>query len=132
MNIEYQFALSIIICYFIFVVFFKALRDIIRNRFKWSIFDNIKWKWLHDYLTGSNPNAPSAIDGWHQSDGVVVLFPLALIVYWGNRLIFYQPIWKATLAFLLVTVAFYIIFNFQYHYLWMKKEYKGQKAEKKD
>lgn len=132
MNLEFEFALSVIICYFIVVVFFKALRDIIKFRFKWSIFDNIKRKWLRDYLLDENPKAPSAVDGWHQADGGVVLFPLALILYWANRLIYHAPWWQVVIALFLFAWFFYVVFNFLYHYLLMKKDYKGQKIDPKD
>jgi len=131
MSIEVQFALSVGICYIVFVVFFKALRDIIKFRFHWSIFDNIKWKWLRDYLLDQNPNAPRAVDGWHQADGGVVLFPLALLFYWGNRLIFHLPWWQVIIALLFAAWFFYVVFNFLYHHLFMKKEFKGQKVEPK-
>lgn len=132
MSLELQFVLSVAICYFIFVVFFKALRDIIRFRFEWSIFDNIKIEWLRDYLLDQNPGAPRAVDGWHQSDGVVVLFPLALIIYWGNRLIYHAPWWQVIIALFLISWLFYIVFNLLYHHLLMKKEFKGRKVEPHD
>lgn len=129
MNIEVQFALSVAICYFVVAVFFKAVRDIIKFRFHWSIFDNIKWKWLRNYLTDGNPNAPRAVDGWHQADGGLVLAPMLLILYWGNRFIFHAPWWQLIVALFFAGWIFYIIFNFLYHYLFMKKEFKGQKVE---
>lgn len=132
MNFELEFVLSVAILYLIFVVFFKALRDIIQFRFEWSIFDNIKWKWLRKYLKDTNPNAPMAFDGWHQSDGAVVLFPLALIIYCGNRLIYQAPWWKAVIAFLVAAFVFYMIFNLLYHYLLMKKEFRGNDINPKE
>jgi uncharacterized membrane protein len=131
MNLELEFALSVAILYLIFVVFFKALRDIIQFRFEWSIFDNIKWKWLRDYLTDNNPNAPRAFDGWHQSDGAVVLFPLAVITYWGNRFIYHAAWWKVIIAILLIAFVFYMLFNFLYHRALMKKEFRGKVDEPK-
>ncbi|NIV14264.1 MAG: hypothetical protein GWN62_24225 [Aliifodinibius sp.] len=124
---EWQFGISIII-WFLLIGFFKALRDIIDNRFKWSIFDSDKLpKWLRDYLTDSNPNAPSAVDGWHQSDGIIVLLPMAMLMYWGNRLVFQISWWWAILAFVIISVVFYVVwFNGLYHYILMKDEYKGQ------
>lgn len=129
MDFELEFGLSVLILYLIVVVFFKALRDIIKFRFEWSIFDNIKWKWLRKYLTDMNPNAPAAFDGWHQSDGAVVLFPLALIFYWGNRLVYHAAWWKVIIAFVLIAFVFYMIFNFLYHYALMKKEFRGKVEE---
>lgn len=132
MRLEFQFALSVVICYFLFVVFFKALRDIIQFRFQWSIFDKIKIKWLRDYLLDQNPKAPRAFDGWHQSDGGVVLFPLALFFYWGNRLFYQIPWWQGVIALFLVSWLFYVVFNRLYHHLLMKKEFRGRKAEPND
>jgi hypothetical protein len=132
MSLEWQFFLSVIVYYFVFVVFLKALRDIIKFRFKWSILDNIKKKWLRNYLLDKNPKAPTAVDGWHQGDGGVVLFPLALIIYWGNRLIYHAPWWQVGIALFLISWLFYIVFNLLYHYLLMKKGFKGRKVDPTD
>lgn len=125
MDIRWEFALSVVL-WLLVVGFFKALRDIIENRFTWSIFDSLP-KWLRDYLTDNLPNVPEYFDGWHQTDGIIVLAPLALLLYWGNRLIFQISWWWALLLFAGISVFFYVAyFNPLYHYILMKKEFRGR------
>lgn len=124
-----EFLLSLIICYLIVIPSAKALRDIISFRFTWSIFDNAP-DWLRKWLVANKPGQIFPFDGWHQTDGIVVLAPLALLCYWIKRFFDYFgfsfPWWLAIIGFVIVAICVYVAFNLNFHYLFMKREYRGK------
>jgi len=121
MSTQTEFLISIAICYLVVVPFFKALRDIIAFRFERSVFACCP-QWLRRYLTANEPGQAVPLDGWHQTDGAVVCVPMLLVVYWGNRLLFHLPWWKAVIAFAYLAALFYVIFNLLFHRLLMKRD----------
>lgn len=114
------FILTLIETYLI-VIFFKALRDIINYRFKFSVFTYLPGI-VKNYLLDKTYGVQNSIDGWHQSDGATQMFPLFFIFIWGNYWYFDLSLWLLIIIYLAAMVIYYLLFNFFFHWLFMKKD----------
>lgn len=127
MPVEYQMLISFILERLLHF-FLKAFRDIIRNRYEWSVFTNLP-EWLQRWILSDESDLCSVCDGWHVADGMMSWLPPALGLYWLNRLLLGWNWWILSAGVIIAIVLYYQYFNWLYHYALMKPPYKGRRYE---
>lgn len=100
----------------------KLIRDIIAFRFVFSILTLLP-VWLRGWLTDGKRiyyRKLSSFDGWHVADALVIA-PGWILIMWN----YLGGFWWALFSYVPFWVVFYVVlFNFQFHWLWMLPEYR--------
>jgi len=106
--------------------FLKAVRDIILFRFEWSILSDLP-AWIRNFLLGKNRRC-RVCDGFHLTDGIIIQLPALFILALLNPLVFGLAWWWIFPQWAAFFLLFYLAwFNPLYHYILMKREFKGRK-----
>jgi hypothetical protein len=114
---------------YLIIIFFKAVRDIIRNRYEWSVFTRCP-NWFQNFLHGIGTLC-RVCDGWHIADGFILQAPYIVIMVLLNQFVFQIQWWWVFVEWVPVWyLGLYQLFNRLYHHWLMKPGYKGRRLDR--